>query len=466
MMTRYLAFILFSCSIWLTACQDRASRVTNLKQDKFIQVYFNQRQTNRKTYIDPYRQIERQGDNLEAIIIEAIESATSTIDLAVLELKLPNVALALAEKQRSGVRVRVIVDNNYSRPLSDLNKSEISKLESRDRSSYEEFFRLVDLDNNGKLSQTEIARGDAMIILKNAAIPLIDDTADGSRGSGLMHHKFIVIDNQTIVTGSANFTLSDIHGDFANSETQGNANYLMTINNRQLANLFTEEFSYMWGDGIGGEDDSQFGLKKPYRSPQTITWDNTQVKVQFSPTSTTKNWQVTTNGLIGNAIASVTSSINLALFVFSEQELADILETKQQQNISIKGVFDPEFAFRYYSETLDMLGVTLQNRCQTEANNRPWQKPITDIGIPQLSKGDKLHHKFASLDRHITITGSQNWSPTANYVNDETVLIIDNPTVNSHFEREFSRLYDTASLGLPQSVVNKMKVQQQQCSQS
>jgi phosphatidylserine/phosphatidylglycerophosphate/cardiolipin synthase-like enzyme len=465
-MTRYLAFILFSCSILLTACQERVSPVTNLKQDKFIQVYFNQRQTDKKTYIDPYRQIERQGDNLEAIIIEAIESATSTIDLAVLELKLPNIALALAEKQRSGVRVRVILDNNYSRPLSDLNKSEIGKLKSRDRSSYQEFFHLVDGDGNGKLSQTEIARGDAIIILKNADIPLIDDTADGSKGSGLMHHKFMIIDNKVIVTGSANFTLSDIHGDFANSETQGNANHVMAIDNRQLASLFTEEFNYMWGDGVDGKNDSQFGLNKPYRSSQTITWDNTQIKVQFSPTSATKNWQVTTNGLIGRAIASVTSSINLALFVFSEQELADILETKQQQNVSIKGVFDPEFAFRYYSEALDMLGFALQDRCKTEANNHPWQKPITDIGIPHLSRGDKLHHKFASLDRHITITGSQNWSPTANYINDETVLIIDNPTVNSHFEREFSRLYDSATLGLPQSVLDKIEVQQKKCLRS
>ncbi len=464
MISRYLAIILLPCLIWLTACQTKSSQFTNLEQDRFIQVYFNQRQTDKKTYIDPYRQIERQGDNLEAIIIEAIESATSTIDLAVQEFKLPKIALALAEKQRSGVRVRVILDNNYSRPLSDLSRSEISKLKSRDRFSYEEFFQLVDRDGNGKLSNTEIEQGDAVVILKNAGIPLIDDTADGTKGSGLMHHKFIVIDNQTIVTGSANFTLSGIHGDFANPETKGNANHLIKIDNRQLANLFTEEFNYMWGDGVDGEDDSQFGLSKPYRSPQTISWDNTQVTVQFSPTSTTQDWQLTTNGLIGQAIADASSSINLALFVFSEQELANILEVKQQQNVPIKGVFDPEFAFRYYSEALDMLGVSLKNRCTIETNNHPWQKPIKDIGIPQLSTGDKLHHKFASVDRHITITGSQNWSPTANYVNDETVLIIDNPTVNSHFEQEFMRLYQSASLGLPQSVIKKIELEQQKCS--
>ena len=345
-----------------------------------------------------------------------------------------------------------------------MSKSEIRKLKSRDRLRYDEFLKLVDRDGNGRLSQAEIAQGDAITIINNAGIPLIDDTADGTKGSGLMHHKFMIIDGTTIFTGSANFTLSGIHGDFSNSDTRGNANHLIKIDNRQLANLFTEEFNYMWGDGVGKDDDSQFGLDKPYRPPETVSWENTTLTVQFSPTSTTKDWHLTTNGLIARAIANTTSSINLALFVFSEQELADILEQKQQQGVKIKAVFDPGFAFRYYSEALDLLGVSIKNRCQTETNNNPWQKPIKDVGIPQLSMGDKLHHKFASLDNKITITGSQNWSPTANYTNDETVLIIDNSTVNSHFEREFMRLYQSASLGLSQSALKKIKLQQQKCS--
>jgi phosphatidylserine/phosphatidylglycerophosphate/cardiolipin synthase-like enzyme len=39
-------------------------------------------------------------------------------------------------------------------------------------------------------------------------------------------------------------------------------------------------------------------------------------------------------------------------------------------------------------------------------------------------------------------------------LNDETLIVIDNPTVAAHYEQEFNRLYGTAVLGLdslPQS---------------
>ncbi|MGV2829577.1 phospholipase D-like domain-containing protein [Myxosarcina sp. GI1(2024)] len=446
----------------LSGCQQTSLLSDNLKQDIFIQVYFNHRESSQ--YREPYRQIERQGDNLEAIIIREIEAARSSIDLAVQELRLPRIALALANRQRSGVRVRVILENNYSRPLSELTPAEIENFNRRDRHSYNEFLTLADTDNNGRLSSSEISRGDALVILRQAGIPIIDDTADGSKGSGLMHHKMMVIDRQKVITGSANFTISGIHGDFANSQTKGNVNHLLVIDNGALANSFIEEFNYMWGDGVGKSEDSKFGVNKPQRLPRTFSWDNTEVIVQFSPSSTSRDWNLTTNGLIGKTLSGAKSSLDLALFVFSDQKLSDLLKSKHQQQVKIAAVFDPGFAFRYYSEALDMLGVELRNGCQRQAGNRPWQQPLETIGIPQLALGDKLHHKFAIIDDRIIVTGSQNWSHSANYLNDETVLIINNSTVAKHFQQEFERLYNSATLGLPERVRGQITKQQLKCS--
>lgn len=449
------------CLIVITACQ-KSDRLSDLSQDEFIQAYFNHRDS-QQTYTDPYRQVERGGDNLEAVIIEEIATAKSTIDLAVQELNLPLVAQALVESYRSGVEVRVILDNNYSRPLSSLSQQEVRQLTQRDRLKYNEFLELADLDNNNRLSTSEISQRDALIILRDAGIPLIDDTADGSKGSGLMHHKFMVVDGKTVITGSANFTLSGIHGDFQNLDTRGNVNHLLRINNQRVANLFTEEFNYMWGDGEAGEMNSQFGLAKPRRSPVSITWDNTKVTVQFSPTSNTQDWDLSTNGTIAKVINNSHNSIDLALFVFSEQLIANKLQQKQQQGVEISGVFDSGFAFRYYSEVLDLLGVVAYYRCQAEANNNPWTKPVDKVGVANITTGDKLHHKFALIDKQTVISGSHNWSQAANNLNDETLIVIDNLTLAQHFDREFQRLSQSAFWGLPSRIESKIQQQQQDC---
>ena len=67
-------------------------QIPPLPQDPDIQIYFNRNQSSGANYSDPYRQIEREGDNLEQIIIDAIASAKSSIDMAVQELNLPGIA--------------------------------------------------------------------------------------------------------------------------------------------------------------------------------------------------------------------------------------------------------------------------------------------------------------------------------------------------------------------------------------
>lgn len=435
--------------ILITACQT-SDRVSDLPQDEFIQVYFNQRESDRHNYQDPYRQIQRGGDNLEAVILQEITAAKSSIDLAVQELNLPLVAQALVKSHRSGVRVRVILENNYRRSLSSLKSSEIKSLKSRDRHKYHEFLALVDRDGNGDLSSQEIAQGDALLILQQAGIPLLDDTADGTKGSGLMHHKFMVIDEQVVLTGSANFTLSGLFGDFDDLNTRGNVNHLLRIDHQEVAALFLEEFNYMWGDGVKGSTNSQFGLAKPWRSPVTFRWNNTQVTIQFAPTSPTKNWHLTTNGLIGKIISDAHDSLKLALFVFSDQTIAKIVQQKQEQGITVSGIFDSGFAFRDYSAVWDLLRIDSGDRCSAITNSNPQQEQLQKtIGVANLPDGDKLHHKFALIDRQTVISGSQNWSSAGNNLNDEVIIVIRNGTVAQHFDREFQRLSHSVTWGLP-----------------
>ena len=428
-MLKFLGLILstFTFYFCLNSCQRQFKSLPPLPQDSNIQVYFNHNQAQNAEYIEPYRQFQRQGDDLEKIIIEQIKSANSSIDLAVQELNLSKIARALVAKYKAGIKVRVILENNYNS------------------------------------SENNLPNSHGLAILKRAKIPIIDDREDGSKGSGLMHHKFMIVDQNKVVTGSANYTLSGIHGDFNAPKTRGNANHLLVINSSKLAEIFTEEFNYLWGDGVGGEKDSVFGLKKPFRRNQIINVGDSIVTVKFSPTSQSDSWEKSTNGLISKTLANAHISIDLALFVFSEQKIANTLEDKSLAGVKIRVLIDPNFAFQYYSEGLDLLGVALPKNCRYEKENKPWQEPLKTVGIPTLPQGDKLHHKFAVIDSSRVITGSHNWSNSANHINDETLLIIDNPLIAQHFTREFDQLYRQAKRGIPSTIKAKIKQEQEKC---
>ncbi|MBE9078503.1 competence protein ComE [Romeria aff. gracilis LEGE 07310] len=456
-----VGFLLLSLSsVWRLHSSIAEPTVPALPQDRHVQVFFNHSEAN--LYEEPYRHLKRYGDDLEQVIIDAIAQAHQSIDIAVHEINLPRVAQALVVQAQKGVAVRVIVENQYSTPWSL--KDGRALPEGRDRSKYEDLVALADTNHNGRLSTSEIEQGDALLMLQRAQISLIDDTADGSKGSGLMHHKFMVIDQRRVIMGSANWTISDIHGDTLDPESRGNANALLTLESPDLANRYQTEFNLMWGDGPDGQKDSQFGLQKRHRGSETFLIPGSSLTVMFSPLSPTQPWQQSVNGLIASTLSRASRSIDLALFVFSDQGIANQLEAEVKTGVALRALIDPGFVYRSYSEALDLLGVTLpDHRCRIEANNHPWLAPITTVGSPKLPKGDKLHHKFAVIDDATVIIGSQNWSKAANTQNDENLLVIQNPTVAAHFKREFERLNRDAYTGLTPLLQSKIDRQKQAC---
>ena len=401
-----------------------------------IKVLFNQRRD--QTYTSPLTGKKRKGDNLEQAIIEAIASARSEILVAVQELTLPRIAHALIERHRTGVKVRVVLEHQYRQPWSlqhpaGLEPHAQQRLKRLKRLGHEDAIRLLDI----------------------AGVPVIDDTADGSRGSGLMHHKFVVIDQQVVLTTSANFTSSGIHGDGGARQTQGNVNHLLRINSPELAELFKAEFAQLWGDGPEGERNSRFGLQKNNGPAQALKMNQQRIRVLFPPHRSKDQ----TNGLtlIKQQLQQANESIDLALFVFSAQELANVLAQKKAEGVEIRALVDQSFAYRSYSELLDLIGQQLpDHRCLIEKGNKPWSSPLTTGGVPQVPRGDKLHHKFAVIDNRTVITGSFNWSASAAHRNDETLLVIDSPQLAAHFSREMDRLWDSAQLGITPNLQSKL----------
>jgi len=402
--------------------------VKPLPQDPAVKVYFNHNQASK--YEDPYRHFKRKGDNLEQQMIDAINNAQSTVDVAVMEFRLPNVAKALIAKHLTGVKVRLLIDNKYNKTLADYTPEEITRMNRHDKLAFEELKRYPD---------------DALALLRESGIEIKDDTSGGAtKGSGLMHHKFLVVDGKTIIISSGNLTTSDMHGDFNSLESRGNANNMVIVpDNTELGKAFTDEFAYMW-QGL-------FKSHKPYRPPVTIPVGEGTITLNFSPARRKQNIEMTSNGMIAFYVKQASASVHIAVFVYSDQTISDTLGEVHDKGVEdIKILIDPDFYRQRYSKAYDAIGVCPKpGKRKSKIKVKPWQNPISTVGFPIAPTGDRgVHSKMAILDGTLVIAGSHNWSISGNYSNDETLIAIENPTVAAHYEREFSRLYRTAVVGL------------------
>ena len=408
-----------------------------------FELAFNHRDNAR--YRSPITGQWRRGDDLEALVLQSIDRADRQILVAVQELSLPRVAESLVRKHRQGIDVKVVLENTYSTPWSLQHDADLSP-HLRHR--------------NKQLRQ--LGWGDAVLILQRGGVPMLDDTADGSAGSGLMHHKFMVIDGKTVITGSANFTPSCIHGDPEDPRTRGNVNHLMRIHSATLAEVFSAEFARLWGDGPGGASDSRFGVAKEEPGPQQVQVGSTKVHVLFAP----HRRDDPHHGLawLEHVLAASRRRLDLSLFVFSAQNLANQLQQLQAKGVNVRLLADPGFSNRNFSETLDLLGAAMPDRnCKLEANNNAWTQKLQTVGTPRLRPGDKLHHKFAVIDNQRVITGSFNWSPSAAHQNDETLLVIDSPLLAAHFSAEMNQLWRGAELGVTPRLQRKLERQRLRC---
>lgn len=415
-----------------------------------VEAYFNQNARN--SYKEPYRPITRQGDNLEAVLLREIKAAKKSVYVAVQEFRIPSLAQALVDLKKAGVDVRVVVEKDYN--FDVLHQRPGS--EESEGSDHRELKAFVDVNKDGKLDVAELESRDAIYMLNKGKVPLIDDGAGQSMGSALMHHKFVVVDGKKTVVTTANFTMSCIHGDINSPASRGNPNSMIVADSTQMAAIFTEEFNLMWS--------KKFGLNKTARAPKTVTVGSTKITIQFSPTSKSASFEQSTNGLIASYMAKAKRSFKAALFVFSEQKLADVLEQRHDAGVDIGVLIESRFAYREYSELLDMLGLEMLGvNCKPEPGNKPWKNPIREGGMATLG-GDKLHHKYGVIDGKYTLVGSHNWSDSANNANDETMLVIESTSISDSYTQEYERLKSTATLGITTKAESDIQKRKDSCA--
>lgn len=142
--------------------------------------------------------------------------------------------------------------------------------------------------------------------------------------------------------------------------------------------------------------------------------DESNERVYFSPGEECLN-------AILSQIKGSTQKINICLFTISDDRISNTLMDKHKLGIPVKVITDND---KIYDKGSDIA-------------------KLVDAGISvKVDITDKhMHHKFALFDNKTTLTGSYNWTRSAERYNHENILITQSEGVYRSFDREFKKLW-------------------------
>ncbi len=322
----------------------------------------------RELYADNEKVGRRDPQNPDKLFVGLVKSARKTLDLAIYDITEPSVIDALIAAHRKGVKVRVVTDSDSLNP-------------------------------NRRIAH-QVAE------LKQAGIPV-----RGDERTALMHHKFMIIDGNEVITGSLNLTHHSLYRDNNNS---------LRIASVELARNYAAEFERLFSQGLFGPNDH----KTPH---PVVKVDGATIRTYFSPKGGTK-------AAILEALGRAQKSIRFAVFSVTDKDIQQMLIKKARAGVTVQGIFDG-CMISQYSVYQDLL----------------------TRNIPVLIDGNQalLHSKTFIIDRKVVITGSYNFSMSAEERNNENTLIINSSKIAGFYEQEHRRLEKAAQNNTPPPYDNR-----------
>lgn len=245
---------------------------------------------------------------------------------------------------------------------------------------------------------------------------------DSESRDGIMHNKFVIFDagsanpNKPIVwTGATNFTDGQINTD---------PNNVIVVQDQSLALAFEIEFEEMWGSetDIPSPENAKFGMFKKDNTPHEFIVGGKRVECYFSPSDGT-------NQKLLETIATADSDLSIATMLLTRSDLAYSIRDAKQRGVAVNIVTNAE------GDNTDLVNEILMGALG--AGHFVYNEFVKGI----------MHHKYAVIDNFapdsdpVLITGSHNWSASANDRNDENTLIIHDETMANVYYQQFVKLF-------------------------
>ena len=233
---------------------------------------------------------------------------------------------------------------------------------------------------------------------------------------GIMHNKFVVFDaisndpDKAIVwTGATNFTEGQINVD---------PNNVIIIQDKSLAIAFRLEFNEMFGsEGLQPDPaKARFGPDKLDNTPHEFIIGGSRVECYFSPSDPTHKKIIST-------IQSADKELFVATMLITKTDIGYEIRDKKEAGVRAEVLVKDEESCN------ETVVTTLRN----------------SLGDKFRVSGESgiMHHKYMIIDQSdadsdpILLTGSHNWSSSAQFRNDENTLIIHDQKMANIYYQEF-----------------------------
>jgi len=221
----------------------------------------------------------------------------------------------------------------------------------------------------------------------------------GDERESLMHNKFVVIDRQDVWTGSMNFTVGSAYYD---------NNNLIHIHSQEVALDYVTEFDEMFNLEMFG-DNVIASTPNPL-----VNLGGSLVEVYFSPDDNVDEHII-------NIIEQGQENIIFMAYSFTSNSIGEAILEKFYEGVNVSGVMDSNQAVTNQGTNYDSF---------VEAG----------ISVMLDENSGLMHHKVIIVDNKIVITGSYNFSNSAENKNDENLLIIHDPGIADLYKAEYLKL--------------------------
>lgn len=232
--------------------------------------------------------------------------------------------------------------------------------------------------------------------LQAAGIPLLLDEREA-----FMHNKFIVIDDAVVWTGSANLTPNDVY--------RNNNNMLRIVDQRLAQNYRAKADDLLAG---GGGPNGGSVLVDP-----ELTLDGARVATMFAPDD-----PITAR--IVERLTQARRQVEVLAFAFTSDPIADALLAARQRGVAVR--------------------VVMESRNVRGSGSEFERLQAGGVDIQSDGNCYIMHHKVIVIDGTTVVTGSFNFTRSAQEQNDENVLMVDDRSLAARYGEEFERVYAQA----------------------